>query len=110
MTDPAVSLQDAECRPAEAVKLAIEGRPWAESKAGKPITANGLARMLAPFRIVPDTIRVGDRTPKGYQRAHFDDAFTPLSAARGHLKRNTATTAMAQGLFTKLWEMVTCVR
>ena len=102
MTDPAVSLQDAECRPAEAVKLAIEGRPWAESKAGKPITANGLARMLAPFRIVPDTIRVGDRTPKGYQRAHFDDAFTPLSAARGHLKRNTATTAMAQGLFTNL--------
>jgi hypothetical protein len=30
------------------------------------------------------------------------DAFTPLSAARGHLKRNTATTAMAQGLFTNL--------
>ena len=56
--------------------VAIEGRPWAESKAGKPITANGLARMLAPFRIVPDTIRVGDRTPKGYQRAHFDDAFS----------------------------------
>ena len=56
--------------------VAIEGRPWAEWKAGKPITANGLARMLVPFRIVPDTIRVGDRTPKGYQRAHFDDAFT----------------------------------
>jgi hypothetical protein len=23
-----------------------------------------------------DTIRMGDRTPKGYQLAHFEDAFT----------------------------------
>jgi putative DNA primase/helicase len=56
--------------------VAIEGRPWAEWKAGKPITANGLARLLAPFGITPDTIRTGDRTPKGYQRAHFEDAFS----------------------------------
>jgi hypothetical protein len=56
--------------------IAIEGRPWAEWKAGKPITANGLARMLAPFKLAPETIRVGDRTPKGYQRAHFEDTFS----------------------------------
>jgi hypothetical protein len=55
--------------------VAIEGRPWAEWKNGKPITTNGLARLLAPFGIVPATIRTGDRTPKGYQRAQFDDAF-----------------------------------
>jgi hypothetical protein len=55
--------------------VTIEGRPWAEWKAGKPITANGFARLLAPFAIVPDSIRVGDRTPKGYQLAHFEDAF-----------------------------------
>jgi putative DNA primase/helicase len=55
--------------------VAIEGRPWAEWKAGKPISANGLARALAPFRIKPDTIRMSDRTPKGYQLAHFQDAF-----------------------------------
>jgi putative DNA primase/helicase len=54
---------------------AIEGRPWAEWKAGKAITANGLARLLAPFAIVPDTIRLGDRTPKGYHRHQFEDAF-----------------------------------
>ena len=29
--------------------VAIEGRPWAEWKVGKPITANGLARLLAPL-------------------------------------------------------------
>jgi hypothetical protein len=56
--------------------VAIEGRPWAEWKAGKPITANGLARLLTPFKIAPETIRVGDRTPKGYQRAHFEDTFS----------------------------------
>jgi hypothetical protein len=55
--------------------IAIEGRPWAEWKAGKAITANGLARLLAPFAIRPGTIRSSGGTPKGYQRAQFDDAF-----------------------------------
>jgi putative DNA primase/helicase len=55
--------------------IAIEGRPWAEWKAGKPITANGLARVLKPFRIKPGTIRTSVGTPKGYQLAQFDDAF-----------------------------------
>jgi hypothetical protein len=55
--------------------VAIEGRPWAEWKAGKPITPNGLARLLAPFHITPATIRIGDRTAKGYHLAQFEDAF-----------------------------------
>ena len=55
--------------------IAIEGRPWAEWKVGKPITANGLARLLAPFGIAPSTIRTSGGTPKGYQRAQFEDAF-----------------------------------
>ena len=55
---------------------AIEGRPWAEWKAGRSITANGVARLLGPFGIAPDTIRIGDRTMKGYLLARFeDDAF-----------------------------------
>jgi len=58
-----------------AALVAIEGRPWAEWKAGKPITANGLARLLTPFRITPGTIRTSSGTPKGYQRAQFEDAF-----------------------------------
>jgi hypothetical protein len=55
--------------------VAIEGRPWSEWKLGKPISANGVARLLARFGINTETIRVSDRTPKGYQRARFDDAF-----------------------------------
>jgi len=55
--------------------VAIEGRPWAEWRIGKPISANGVARLLTRFNIIPETIRVSDQTPKGYQRARFDDAF-----------------------------------
>ena len=58
-----------------AALIAIEGRPWAEWKAGKPLSANGLARLLAPFGIAPATIRTATGTPKGYQLAQFDDAF-----------------------------------
>lgn len=55
---------------------AIEGRPWAEWKDGLPITAHGLARLLGPFGIASDTIRIGHQTMKGYQLARFeDDAF-----------------------------------
>jgi Protein of unknown function (DUF3631) len=55
--------------------VAIEGRPWAEWRHGKPITANGLARLLEPFRVAPTTIRVGTKTPKGYRLSDFADAF-----------------------------------
>lgn len=58
-----------------AALIAIEGRPWAEWKAGKPLTANGLARLLAPFGVLPATIRTAVGTAKGYQLAHFFDAF-----------------------------------
>ena len=55
--------------------IAIEGRPWAEWKHGKPLTTNGLARLLAPFGIAPATIRTSTGTPKGYQLSQFEDAF-----------------------------------
>jgi Protein of unknown function (DUF3631) len=56
--------------------VAMEGRPWPEWKGGKAITANALARLLAPFHIAPGTIRLsGGGTQKGYQLPHFEDAF-----------------------------------
>jgi putative DNA primase/helicase len=55
----------------------IEGRPWAEmGKTGKAITQNSIARLLAPFKISPDSVRMGDATPKGYLLAQFEDAFS----------------------------------
>jgi len=54
---------------------AMEERPWPEWKGGKPITQSGLAKLLKPFGIITTNIRLGDATPKGYQLAHFQDAF-----------------------------------
>jgi putative DNA primase/helicase len=54
----------------------MEGRPWPEWKAGKPITQTQLAKLLAPFDIVPNTIRTGSGTPKGYLRTKFTDVFS----------------------------------
>jgi len=60
---------------------AMEGRPWAEWKVSKgaspkPLTPNQLARLLKPFGIAPTgTIRVGNRTPKGYYRHQFAEAW-----------------------------------
>jgi hypothetical protein len=57
--------------------IATEGRPWGElPKTGKPLNPYGLARMLKQLTITSETIRVGDKTPKGYVFAHFEDAFT----------------------------------
>lgn len=52
-----------------------EGRPWPEYRHGKPITPAQLAAVLKPFGIFPDSIRIGDKTPKGYKLSDFHDAF-----------------------------------
>ena len=54
----------------------IETSPWGEwGKSGKPLSAAKLARLLGPFVIVPHSVRVGDKTPKGYELDDFRDAF-----------------------------------
>jgi putative DNA primase/helicase len=50
-------------------ELADEGDPaW--------MTQKRLARGLKPFGIYPRGIRVGDKTPKGYERSQFQDAWS----------------------------------
>jgi uncharacterized protein DUF3631 len=59
-----------------AIELAdIETSPWNEWSQGKPLSAAKLARLLKPFGISPHSIRVDDKTPKGYEREDFQDAF-----------------------------------
>lgn len=54
----------------------IEGRPWAEWKAGKSITPTALARQLGQFGILSGTIRLDSgHTLKGYKRKNFEEAF-----------------------------------
>jgi hypothetical protein len=67
----------------------MDTRPWPEWKAGKPITANQLARALKTFRVRPTTYRPAgsDAVVKGYIRDDFTAAWNrylpadPASAA-----------------------------
>jgi putative DNA primase/helicase len=53
----------------------LEGRPWCEYKGRGPITANGIALLLASHRIRPLDIRIDRSVRKGYRVKQFDDAF-----------------------------------
>lgn len=52
-----------------------EEAPWAAWNRGKPMSAHQLAKRLSEFGIKPTTIRIGLRTPKGYKREQFEEAF-----------------------------------
>jgi putative DNA primase/helicase len=53
----------------------LETRPWPEWRHGQPLTARGLARLLAPLGIIPGTVRDGAATWKGYRAEQFSDAW-----------------------------------
>ena len=78
---------------------AMESRPWAEWKASKgaspkPLTPNQLARLLKPFGIAPTgTIRVEDRTFKGYYRHQFIEAWDRYYAEEAEGVTATVTTS-----------------
>ncbi len=57
-------------------ELARLDGPWAEWHRGDPISASQLARQLEHHSIAPRTIRLGDKTPKGYRRTDFEDAWS----------------------------------
>ena len=50
--------------------------PWAEWKRGNPITQVQLARLLKPYGIAPELIRLpGCTVIRGYIRGQFEDAW-----------------------------------
>lgn len=52
----------------------IEGAPWGDWYGGK-ITARWLSDNLARYEVSPRTIRIGDRTPKGYLASDLVDSW-----------------------------------
>lgn len=52
-----------------------EDRPWPEWSGGKALTPRGLAKLLKPFGIGPQTVRVGAELFKGYLKSAFEDAW-----------------------------------
>jgi hypothetical protein len=53
----------------------LDEAPWGEIQNGKGLNARGLATRLRQYEIKSATIRIGERTPKGYRRADFEDAW-----------------------------------
>lgn len=55
--------------------VAMEDRPWAEWKRGKPLSGVSLARLLKPFGIRPEQFKEEGKKGRGYRRKTFSDAF-----------------------------------
>lgn len=70
---------------------AMDEAPWGDLK-GKPLDSRGLARRLRAYEVKSVTIRVGDKTPKGYRAADLHDAWTRYVPD----SRNSATSATPQ--------------
>ncbi len=49
----------------------IDERPWPDLSRGRGLTKSRLANLLKPYKIRPRSVRIGDRTPKGYRREDF---------------------------------------
>jgi hypothetical protein len=64
--------------------IEIEASPWAEFNNGKPITANRLSRLLKPFKIQSRKLRFEDKTPWGYLRESFADAWSRYLPQSSH--------------------------
>jgi hypothetical protein len=52
----------------------LDESPW-EDLRGKRLDARALTGLLRPYAIKPKVIRLGDATPRGYERADFLDAW-----------------------------------
>lgn len=55
---------------------AREDSPWAECKAGKPISQVQLANLLKPYGVAPRSMRFEDGTARGYFLGDLEDAFS----------------------------------
>ncbi len=68
---------------------------------GKPLDQRGLARHLRQYGIKSRTVRIGEATPKGYERADFFDAWSryipPPPPATSATSATSATAQCFQG-------------
>jgi hypothetical protein len=61
----------------------LEESPWAEFKAGRKLTPQGLAKLLRGFDIRPRDIRFGLGIQKGYLRSEFEEAWKRYLSPNG---------------------------
>ena len=53
----------------------LKERPWPAWNHGIPINPQQVSKLLRPFGIKPAVIRIGDKTPRGYERSQFVEVF-----------------------------------
>ncbi len=73
----------------------LEESPWGDIK-GRPLTPRKLASFLKPYDIRPRSVRVGNSTPKGYQKEDFQDAWNRYIPVSEYLSATSATLASNQ--------------
>jgi Protein of unknown function (DUF3631) len=71
---------------------AMTDRPWSETHKGGPVSKVWLARKLEAFDIYPCTIRVEEKTPKGYILIAFRDVFERYLPQQEKSARNVVIT------------------
>jgi hypothetical protein len=55
---------------------AMEDRPWAEWKHGKPMTKEQLAKLLHAFEVVPKQLKIEGRNQRGYELVNLKPLFS----------------------------------
>jgi hypothetical protein len=78
-----------------AALVAMDDAPWAELR-GQALNARGLARRLSKYEIKPRTVRVGDRTSKGYARADLIDPWSRYLSKIGLTSIESEPTQVAE--------------
>jgi Protein of unknown function (DUF3631) len=79
----------------------IEESPWADWNKGKGLNARGLAGLLRAYGAKSKVVRIGEATPRGYERAALDDAWTRYLSATSATAQQTSEAA-AQGRCTSV--------
>jgi putative DNA primase/helicase len=78
--------------------VGLEDRPWREWSHGRPLTTAKLARLLAGYGVHPaGTVRIGDKTAKGYRRSAFVDAWERYVSVEGSLEASHRNNANVSG-------------
>ncbi len=73
---------------------ALEESPWGDLYKGRGLDARGLARRLKEYGVKPKTIRIGQTTPRGYERSEFVDVwerYCPAVSASHERDETSAT-------------------
>jgi hypothetical protein len=71
---------------------ALDESPWADLH-GKPLNARGLGSRLRTYGVTSKSVRIGDKTPKGYAREDLWDAWSRYLATPPMESATSATSA-----------------